>query len=148
LLFASGSRIGREPPLRRLIVCSATIGFNKLSRERKHMDIIESRIEAAKKKLKQLTAQKLQLEARKRTEESKRKRTDDTRRKILVGAAILAKVERGEWPQARLMDMLNATLTRPDDRALFDLPAAARDTNAATPAEAVSGSQPPAHSPV
>ncbi|WP_426178404.1 mobilization protein [Massilia sp. TWR1-2-2] len=72
--------------------------------------------------LQQLTAQKQQLEARKRTEESKRKRTDDTRRKILVGAAILAKVERGEWPQARLLDMLNSTLTRPDDRALFDLP--------------------------
>lgn len=86
------------------------------------MDTIEGRIEAAKKKLKQLTAQKQQLEARKRTEDSKRKRTDDTRRKILVGAAILAKVERGEWPQARLLDMLNATLTREDDRALFDLP--------------------------
>jgi hypothetical protein len=110
------------------------------------MDTIESRIEAAKKKLKQLTAQKLQLEARKRTEESKRKRTDDTRRKILIGAAILARVERGEWPQARLLDMLNATLTRPEDRALFDLPAAARETSAAPPAEAVSGSGPRAQS--
>lgn len=100
------------------------------------MDTIEGRIEAAKKKLKQLTAQKQQLEARKRTEESKRKRTDDTRRKILVGAAILAKVERGEWPRARLLDMLNATLTRADDRALFDLPNSGHATGTAPPAAA------------
>jgi hypothetical protein len=87
------------------------------------MDTIDSRIEAAKQKLKQLTAQKQQLEARKRAAESKRKRTDDTRRKILIGAAILAKVDRGEWPRSRLLAMMNLTLTRPDDRALFDLPA-------------------------
>jgi hypothetical protein len=85
------------------------------------MDTIESRIEAAKKKLKQLTNQKQQVEARKRTEELKRKRTDDTRRKILVGAAILAKVERGEWPETRLLDMMDKVLTRPDERALFAL---------------------------
>jgi hypothetical protein len=85
------------------------------------MDAIETRIEAAKQKLKQLNAQKQQLEARKRTEESKRKRTDDTRRKILVGAAILAKVERGEWPQTRLLEIMGKTLTRPDDLALFGI---------------------------
>lgn len=85
------------------------------------MDTIESRIEAAKLKLKQLNAQKQQLEARKRTENSKRKRTEDTRRKILVGAAILAKVERGEWPESRLLEMMDRVLTRPDERALFTL---------------------------
>lgn len=86
------------------------------------MDTIEQRIEAAKTKLKQLTAQKQQLEARKRSTESKRKRTDDTRRKILIGAAILAKVERGEWPEARLLAMMDQILVRPDERALFSLP--------------------------
>lgn len=85
------------------------------------MDTIETRIEAAKLKLKQLNAQKQQLEARKRTENSKKKRTADTRRKILVGAAILAKVERGEWSQARLNEMMSCALTRPDDLALFGL---------------------------
>jgi hypothetical protein len=49
----------------------------------------------------------------------KRKRTDDTRRKILVGAAVLAKVGRGEWPEARLLEMMDKALTRPDERALF-----------------------------
>jgi uncharacterized protein YhaN len=86
------------------------------------MDIIESRIEAARKKLKQLTAQKQQLEARRKAAESKRSRTDDTRRKILIGAAILAKVQRGEWPQSRLLAMMDKVLTRPDERTLFDLP--------------------------
>lgn len=88
------------------------------------MDTIDSRIEAAETRLKKLKAQRQQIEARKRTEESKRKRTEDTRRKILIGAAILAKVERGEWPRTRLLAMMDKALTRPDDRALFDLRAA------------------------
>ena len=45
----------------------------------------------------------------------------------MVGAAILAKVDRGEWPKARLLDMMNQTLTRPDDRALFGLDGKAKD---------------------
>jgi len=39
-----------------------------------------------------------------------------------VGAAILAKVERDEWPESKLLALLDATLTRADDRALFGLP--------------------------
>lgn len=85
------------------------------------MATIEERISTLEKKLKQEKAKKLQIEARKRAAESKAKRAIDTRRKILVGAAILAKVERGEWPQDKLLAMLDASLTRADDRALFDL---------------------------
>ncbi len=86
---------------------------------------IDDTITALETKLKQAKAKKQQIEARKRTAEAKKKRSDDTRRKILVGAAILAKVERGEWPQDKLLAMLDASLTRADDRALFDLPAQA-----------------------
>ena len=86
------------------------------------MATIEERIEALEKKLKQEKAKKQKIEAIKRAAESKVKRSMDTRRKILVGAAILAKVERGEWPQDKLIAMLDASLTRDDDRALFDLP--------------------------
>ena len=88
------------------------------------MATIEERIAALETKLKQEKAKKQQIEARKRAAESKAKRSQDTRRKILVGAAILAKVERGEWPQDKLLAMLDASLTRADDRALFDLPTA------------------------
>ena len=87
------------------------------------MATIEERIAALETKLKQEKAKKQQIEARKRAAESKAKRSIDTRRKILVGAAILAKVERGEWPQDKLLAMLDASLTRADDRALFELPA-------------------------
>lgn len=88
------------------------------------MATIEERIAALETKLKQEKAKKQQIEARKRAAESKAKRSIDTRRKILVGAAILAKVERGEWPQDKLLAMLDSSLTRTDDRALFDLPSA------------------------
>ena len=43
------------------------------------------------------------------------------RRKILVGAVILAKVERGKWPKERLREMLDQALTRADDRVLSGL---------------------------
>jgi len=89
---------------------------------------IDETIATLETKLKQAKAKKQQLEARKRAAESKKKRSDDTRRKILVGATILAKVERGEWPKARLLDMMSQTLTRLDDRALFDLDGKAENT--------------------
>lgn len=86
------------------------------------MSDLDTRIEAAKTRLKQLQAQKAMLEARKRTAEAKRKRVEDTRRKILLGAAILAKVQRGEWPESKMLSLLDRELSRPEDRALFGLP--------------------------
>lgn len=87
------------------------------------MASIDDTIAILEAKLKQAKAKKQQIEARKRALDAKRRRTEDTRRKILVGAAILAAVERGEWPQDKLLALLDASLTRADDRALFDLPA-------------------------
>ena len=86
------------------------------------MATIDERIATLEAKLKQEKARKQLIEARKRAAESKLRRSQDTRRKILVGAAILGKVERGEWPREKLLALLDATLTRADDRALFDLP--------------------------
>ena len=86
------------------------------------MATIDERIATLEAKLKQEKARKQLIEARKRAAESKLKRSQDTRRKILVGAAILAKVERDEWPESKLLALLDATLTRADDRALFGLP--------------------------
>lgn len=88
---------------------------------------IDDTIAALEAKLKQAKAKKQQIEARRRAADAKRKRSEDTRRKILVGAAILAKVERGEWPKDKLLAMMDATLTRADDRALFGLPAPTTD---------------------
>lgn len=81
---------------------------------------IEVRIREAEERLKQLKAQRQKIEARKRAEEAKAKRAADTRRKILVGAVVLAAVERGEFQELRAM--LDQALTRDDDRELFGLP--------------------------
>ena len=95
---------------------------------------IEASIEAQRKKLEQLKAKKQQIEARQRTVETKVKRANDTRRKILVGAAILAKVEKQEWPKDKLLAMLDTALTRSDDRALFDLAPLSEKLKAIKPA--------------
>jgi hypothetical protein len=83
---------------------------------------IDDTISALEQKLKQAKAKKQQIDARKRAIETKAKRVADTRRKVLIGAVILGKVERGEWPKEKLDALLNNALTREDDRALFGLP--------------------------
>lgn len=85
---------------------------------------LTQRIQMLEEKLRQEKALKQKLEARKRAALQKQARLEDTRRKILVGAAVLARVERGEWPRERLVSMLNDYLVRADDRALFELPTA------------------------
>lgn len=55
----------------------------------------------------------------------KRARAEDTRRKVLVGAAMLASVKDKPGKEAELRALLDAFLVRPDDRALFGLPAKA-----------------------
>ncbi len=82
---------------------------------------IDDRIADLEKRLKQAKALKQQQLARERVAEKKRQRSDDTRRKILVGAVVLAKIERGEWPKERLREWIDQALTRADDRALFGL---------------------------
>lgn len=81
----------------------------------------QQRVKDLEEKLKQAKALKHKVEARAKAAENKQKRAADTRRKILVGAAILAKVERGEWPKDKMLEMMSQQLTRTDDRLLFDL---------------------------
>lgn len=82
----------------------------------------QQRVRDLEEKLKQAKALKQKVEARAKAAENKQKRAADTRKKILVGAAILAKIERGEWPKNKMLEMMDQQLTRADDRLLFDLP--------------------------
>lgn len=82
---------------------------------------LEKRIELLEEKLKEAKALKQKQDAQKRALATKQERQNDTRRKILVGAVILAKVERDEWPRDKLLAMLDAALVHKKDRALFDL---------------------------
>ncbi len=54
--------------------------------------------------------------------EGEQKRKRETRRKVLIGAAILAKVERGDWSEEGFLKMMDAFLFRPSERSLFGLP--------------------------
>lgn len=83
---------------------------------------IEDKIKAQEEKLKQLKAQKQQIEARKRAAAAKITRQQDTRRKVLAGAMMLEMMERDENTRQRFMQRLDNYLTRPDDRSLFNLP--------------------------
>jgi len=83
---------------------------------------IDKRIIELEELLKQAKAKKQKIEAQQKALANKKKRNEETRRKVLVGATVLAKVKSGEWPQDRFMAMMNAALSRPHDRALFDLP--------------------------
>jgi hypothetical protein len=83
---------------------------------------LDERISSLETRLKQLKTRQARIDARKRALTSSRARKDDTRRKILVGAIVLARAEQGRLPHEELRAWLDAALTRPDDRALFDLP--------------------------
>jgi len=85
------------------------------------MPKIDERIEALEAKLKQLKVQHQRKEARARTVAAKRSRHEELRRKILVGAVVLAKVEKGEFEEAILKKWMNAAVSRPEDRVLFGL---------------------------
>lgn len=80
------------------------------------------RIATLEDRLKQLKAKQHQVDTRRRTLESRKSRKEDTRRKILLGAIVLARMERGEISESTVRQWLSAALTRPDDRALFNLP--------------------------
>ena len=99
---------------------------------------IEARIKAQEEKLKQLKAQKQQIEARKRAAAAKISRQQDTRRKVLAGAMVLDMMERDEATRQRFTERLDKYLTRADDRALFGLP-----ERAEPPAKAAVQSVPP-----
>ena len=88
-----------------------------------NIEKVQQRVKDLEEKLKQAKALKQKMEARARTAENKQNRADETRRKILVGAAILAKVERGEWPKDKMLEMMDKHLVRADDRNLFGLEA-------------------------
>ena len=77
--------------------------------------------------LKQKRARIVRAKRRENAKLTNEKRKRDTRRKVLIGAAVLAKIEAGEYTSEQLANMMGRYLTRDDDRELFDLPALAGD---------------------
>jgi hypothetical protein len=65
------------------------------------------------------------MEALARTRLQTLARKQDTRRKVLAGALLLELMERSPEMKQEMMGRLSKFLTRPEDRALFDLPGSA-----------------------
>ena len=86
------------------------------------MPKITERIGVLEERLKQLKAKQQKIDARRRALEARQTRQADTRRKFLAGAIVLAQVERDAPAKAQFRQWLDQSLTREDDRALFDLP--------------------------
>lgn len=86
------------------------------------MGRLDDRITTLEARLKQLKAQQVRAASRQRALELRRNRKDEVRRKILVGAIVLDQVERAKFDKGQLQVWLDEGLTRPEDRALFDLP--------------------------
>ena len=82
---------------------------------------LDDRITSLEARLRNLKAEQQRVAARQRALEVKRTRKEDTRRKILIGAIVMARIEQGRFLETDLKAWLDEALTRPDDRALFDL---------------------------
>ena len=82
---------------------------------------VQTRLQAFDERLARLRAEKERLVAR--ANEAARRR--DTRRKIVLGGTVLAAIEHEGVPalqtKAELTRWLDAHVTRPHDRAVFDL---------------------------
>jgi hypothetical protein len=86
------------------------------------MPKLDEQISTLQERLKQLKLRQQRSDARQRAIEAQRERKAETRRKFVVGSVVLAKVQHGDIDAALLRTWLDQDLTRPDDRALFDLP--------------------------
>ena len=85
------------------------------------MPKLNEQISTLEERLKQLKAVQVRKDARARSVEARRSRREEMRRKFLVGAIVLAKVEEGSLEEAVLKQWLHPALSKPEDRALFNL---------------------------
>lgn len=86
------------------------------------MPKLDEQISTLQERLKQLKLRQQRTEARKRAIEVQRERKTDTRRKFIVGSIVLERVRQGNIDTALFRSWLDQDLTRPEDRALFELP--------------------------
>lgn len=84
------------------------------------MTLLQKRLAATDEKLRLIKEASRATAKAKRTE-IKRSRADELRRTMLVGEAILRRVSRGEMGEDELRVIMDEALSRPADRALFDL---------------------------
>ena len=96
------------------------------------MPKLDDQISTLQDRLSQLKLRQQRIESRQLAIHAQRARKLETRRRILVGALILAKAERGEVDLKQLLAWLDQELTRSEDRKLFGLAAADVDSRIAS----------------
>lgn len=79
-------------------------------------DAKPTKLDKLREKQRQLAEQIAAINSREKAGERKA----DTRRKILIGGAVLASYRHGDFPQERLIGLLDTYLTHDRDRDLFD----------------------------
>ena len=75
-------------------------------------------IDKLDEKIKQLQEKKKQIQAR----DTAKQRKEDTRKKILIGGTIMSAIKTNKMQWNTIKTLLDESLTRDNDRALFDLP--------------------------
>ncbi|MFL9907366.1 hypothetical protein [Paraburkholderia sp. RL17-337-BIB-A] len=84
------------------------------------MTTLKSRVAATDKKINEIKeARKASDKARR--QQYKQSKADHDRKVMLVGEAVLRRVDRGEMDEEEFKQMMDEALSRPADRALFDL---------------------------
>jgi len=85
------------------------------------MPKLDEQLSTLQDKLGQLKLRQQRLEERKRAMLAERERKVQMRRHLLVGAAVMARVERGELDRQTFLKWMDEALTRAGDRGLFGL---------------------------
>lgn len=89
---------------------------------------LDEQISVLQERLTHLKVRQQRLDARKRAIDAQRERKQELRRQILVGSLVLSKIREGEFDPNLLRGWLDSSLTRTQDRALFDLPPIGADS--------------------
>jgi biopolymer transport protein ExbB/TolQ len=85
------------------------------------LEKLDEQIARKQEKLDTLKARKQAIENRQKAKAKEQERKAETRRKILVGAEVLKRARNHPDQYARVLAMMDETLTREDDRKLFGL---------------------------
>ncbi|MFM0069049.1 hypothetical protein [Paraburkholderia aspalathi] len=84
------------------------------------MTTLKDRLSATRQRLKELQESRKAADTVRR-QAYKQSKADRDRKAMLVGDAVLSRVERGEWDEADFRQMMDDALGCPVDRSLFDL---------------------------
>lgn len=84
------------------------------------MTTLKARVDATNERLK-LLKETRKVENKTRQKIYKQSRADQERKKVLVGEAVLRRLDNGEWAEDDFRQMMDDYVSRPIDRELFGL---------------------------